>query len=83
MRTCRLVEHHQVRPETVFVDCRVPSEVPRLAGTTPLLGASPNVEDQLEDRDLVLMRSHGDETLDRGDGPHSMSGGHIGSPRER
>ena len=39
--TRRLVEHRQVWPETVFVDCRVPSEGPRLAGTTPVLGASP------------------------------------------
>ena len=37
-----LVEHRQVWPETVFVDCRVPSEVPRLAGTTPPLGTSPD-----------------------------------------
>jgi hypothetical protein len=37
----RLVEHRQVRPEMIFGDCRVPSEVPGLDGTTPFLGASP------------------------------------------
>jgi hypothetical protein len=62
---------------------RLPSYVPGLDGTTPLLGTSLTVEDQLEARDVVLMRRHGDETPVRGDGPHSMSVGHIGAPCER
>lgn len=41
------------------------------------------VDDQLEARDVVLMRRYGDETPVRGDGPHSMSGGHRRVPTAR
>jgi hypothetical protein len=41
------------------------------------------VEDRLEARDVVLMRSLDDETLVRGDGPHSISECHLRVPTAR